>query len=188
MSRLAVAAPGLALSITAQRRQDALDLLIGGTLDLAVGFFPGPGDSFSVTRLLDDDYSVVIRPDALPQDGTVSLGQYLSARHIIVSPGGGLHGLVDAALHLQGQTRRVVAAFPQFLPALAAVAETGCFVTMPSSVARKWAPTFGLLVARSPVALRRLTISAVVHRRNARDPRLGWITAQLQAVAYAAGL
>jgi DNA-binding transcriptional LysR family regulator len=188
MSRIAVAAPGLVLSIAAQRRAVALDALVGGTLDLALGYFPDPGDAFCTTPLLDDDYSVVARPNALPPDGDAGLASYLAARHIIVSPGGGLRGLVDAALDLQGLSRRVVAAFPQFLPALAAVAETGCLVTMPSSVARKWAPTFGLVLARSPVPLRRLTISGVVHRRNARDPRLGWITAQLRAVAYAAGL
>ncbi len=188
MSRMAVAAPGLSLAINARRRTDALEGLQAGTLDLALGFFPDPGAAFSATRLLADDYSVVIRPDVLGPGGSVDLDQYLSARHIIVSPGGGLRGLVDAALDLQGLSRRVVAAFPQFLPALAAVAETGCLVTMPSSVARRWAPTFGLVLTRSPVPLRRLTISAVVHRRNARDLRLGWITAQLRAVAYAAGL
>jgi DNA-binding transcriptional LysR family regulator len=186
LARIATAAPGLTLMVAALRRPAALDALVAGTCEIALGFFPQPGEAFAATPLLDDDYAVVGRPDVIGQGGAIGLQHYLDARHIIVSPGGDLRGIVDAALDLQGHKRRVVAAFPQFLPVLAALSETGCIATMPGCIARKWAATFGLALVPAPVALRRLTISAVVHRRNAKDPRLGWITGQLRAVAAAA--
>jgi DNA-binding transcriptional LysR family regulator len=98
---------------------------------------------------------------------------------VLVSPGGDLLGVVDDALETCGLSRRVVAAVPQFFPALAAVAETGCIATLPERLARRYASMLDHIVTNPPLKLPNFTVSALRHRRNKHDPKLLWLLEQI---------
>jgi DNA-binding transcriptional LysR family regulator len=102
---------------------------------------------------------------------------------VLVSLDGGLSGTVDAALAKLGRQRRVVAAVPQFLPALAAVAESRAVVTLPRRVAEAYAPRFGLRCFEPPLPLRPFVVGAAWHRRTDGDPAQRWLREQVVAVA-----
>lgn len=177
--RAAAEAPGMAVSVRGMVRDAALAALTAGEIDLALGFFWSLPDEFVAQPLMDESYAVVARP-ATAMHG---LDDYLAASHVVVSLAGDLTGTVDRALARLGRTRRVIAALPQFFPALATVAATGALATLPRRFADAHAPGFGLAVHPPPLDLRSFTISAVRHRRDARNPMHDWLVDALAAEA-----
>lgn len=177
-------APGLVLSVLPIAHHSALDALAAGEVDLALGRYASVSEPLTATPLYEQGFAVVARSETigpLP----LSLDRYLRLPHVLVSPRGDLLGVVDAKLADFGLSRRVIAAVPQFFPALATVVETGCLATLPDRFARRFAPGLGLVVTCPPLTLPRFTISAVHHRRSANDPKLLWLLNQIGEALYA---
>jgi DNA-binding transcriptional LysR family regulator len=185
IARLQVDAPGMRLIARALGRREALASLTDGTSDLALGFFPNLPDDFIGEALYEEDFSIVARPDHPFLHGPMTLKAFVTARHLIVSPGGDLQGAVDDALALHGLQREVVVAAPLFLPGLAIVAEAGLIAAVPTRLANAFAARFGLEVRPPPLAVRRFTITAVRHRRDGRNGLIDWA---LTLLRHSAGL
>ncbi|MGL6208986.1 MAG: LysR family transcriptional regulator [Paracoccaceae bacterium] len=184
LDRLARLAPGLRLVVRSVGRDAALQALDRGEIDLALGYFWSLGEGYLAEPLYDESYLVVARaghPGVTDQGWT--LEAYAAAAHLLVSPAGGLRGIVDDELARVGQSRRVVASVPLFFPALATVAESDLIATLPARLVRAYAPRFGLSAHPAPVAIRKFTISAVRHRRNLKSGLHDWLQAQISDVA-----
>jgi DNA-binding transcriptional LysR family regulator len=183
VERLCAEAPGLRLAVLPLGRAAAVEALADGRADLAVGFFWGLDDQVVPVPLYEQSFCVVGRPEVMGTEATLSLDRYVALPHVLVSPAGDLRGIVDDALAAKGLARRVVASVPQFFPALATVAATGCIATLPEALVRRHGPAMGLVSAIPPVEVRRFTVSALRHRRNARDARLLWVLDRIRAAA-----
>src|SRR4051812_3121579 len=131
IERLSVQAPGLQVSVRSIGRRAAIDALVAAEIDLALGFFWDPGDQVAVVPLYNESFKVVGRPEVLRNTRTMPIKRYVALPHVLVSPGGDLRGVVDEVLERLGHKRRVVAAVPQFFPALATVAASDCIATLP---------------------------------------------------------
>lgn len=180
------AAPGLTLSVLPLGRAAAVEALTEGRVDLALGLIPDPPDAISGRVLYDEGYLVAGLPAALADAPLIGLDAYCAADHVLVSPGGDLRGVVDDQLERMGRQRRIILGLPAFLPALAAVAQSGALVTLPARIATAFAPGFGLQLAEPPLAVRRFAVSAYWHRRNDGDARRRWLSDQLSALAASA--
>ena len=176
-------APGLGLSVLPLGRAAAVDALIDGRVDLALGFVWALPGVIRSEPLYAESFTVAGRAAALPDAPSLTLPQYLAADHILVSPGGDMEGIVDRHLNDLGQKRRVTLALPAFLPALAAAAATGALVTLPSRIASGFAAGFGLVLAEPPLAIRGFTVATHWHLRSDGDARLAWLRDQLQLAA-----
>lgn len=181
--RLGDLAPGLRLSVRPLSRRAAVEALVADSIDIALGYIWDPGPQVIAEPLYRQGFVVVGRPEVVGADPVIPMTRYLALPHVLVSPEGDLTGIADTALAAQGLARRVVAAVPQFFPALATVAETGCIATLPDRLARRHAPPLGLACAAPPLALRSFTISALRHGRNERDPRLLWVLDRIRDTA-----
>jgi DNA-binding transcriptional LysR family regulator len=174
-------APGLRLVVLPQARRAALDGLAANEIDIALGLFGALPETVIAMPLHEQGFRVVGHPDLLAEPMT--LERYAALPHVLVSPGGDLSGIADDALAAEGLSREVVAAVPQFFPALAAAAATRCLATVPERIAKRFAKPFGLASAEPPLPLRRFTVSALIHRRNERDAALGWLFDRLRQAA-----
>lgn len=179
LARLRQEAPGLTVSFRPAARRDALRALAADELDMALGYFWSLPEEYGAEALFEEGYTVVGRAGH-PALRRLTLERYLQAEHLIVSLEGDLHGVADRALAAQGLSRRVVAAVPFFLPALAAVAGSDMLATLPERLVRSQAARFGLRRARPPIALRSFRVSAVWHRRQARSGRREWLLGQVR--------
>jgi len=178
-ARLRRLAPGLTLSVLPLGRDAAMEALVDGRADLALGFAWNLPDTIGHRPLYTDSYCVAGRPEVLPDAPRIDLDRFCAADHVLVSPAGDLRGVVDDQLAELGRSRRVILGLPAFLPALAAVAASGALVTLPDRVAQAFAPGFGLVTAAPPVPLRPYPVSVYWHRRNDSDPRTLWVMRQL---------
>lgn len=181
VARLRTLAPNLALSILPTGRSEAVQALKDDRADLALGFFRDIPDTCSDHLLYNETYLVAGRPDILPKAPDISLDAYCANDHLLTAPGGGNRGIVDDHLAKIGRKRRVLLSFPAFLPALAATAESGTLLTLPSRVASRFAQKFGLVTAAPPLELPSFPVSVLWHRRNETDPKTQWLKTLLSA-------
>ncbi len=179
-ARLRQRSQGLTLSVLPLGRGAAMEALSEGRADLVLGYVWDLPDAISGEPLYHESFLVAGRPDALPHAPHISLDAYCAADHVLISPGGDLRGVVDDQLATMDRRRRVILGLPAFLPALAAVSASGALVTLPTRVARSFAPGFGLVTAEPPVPVRIFPVSVFWHRRNDADPKTLWIRQQLR--------
>jgi DNA-binding transcriptional LysR family regulator len=126
---------------------------------------------FASHTLFDEDFVLVVRAGhALAKDP--SLARYCEALHLVVSHTGDARGFVDDVLARQGRTRRVALTVPNFMYALALVAESDLVCALPRRFAAMHAPRFGTVVLEAPLPLPRFELSLMVpHRQiDARRP------------------
>ncbi len=181
LRRLADVAPGARLVVRPFSREQAVEALQDGSLDLAIGFFFAPSRDVVIEPLYQERYCVIMRAGHPLLGQPMTADSYAGARHLVVSPGGDLSGIVDSALAALQLERRVDAAIPLFFPAMAAVAATDLIATVPHRMAEAHAASFGLVSLDPPVAIRSFEVSLVRHRRNARSGMVNWLCSQIRS-------
>ncbi|WP_337924763.1 LysR substrate-binding domain-containing protein [Szabonella alba] len=177
-----LSASGLRLSVLPLGRADAVEALTEGRADLALGFIWDLPDTIMGDPLYEETFLVTDLPQALPDAPLVSLDAYCAADHVLISPAGGLRGVVDDRLAAMGRSRTITLGLPAFLPALAAVVSSGALLTLPARLAQGLASGFGLVTATPPLEVFRFPVSVFWHRRNSADPRTIWLRDELVQV------
>jgi DNA-binding transcriptional LysR family regulator len=175
-------APRTRLIFRSLSRKAALDALGTAEIDLAIGYFPQVGGEYGLQVLYQENYSVVMRRHHPLGQAKLTPKRYCGAEHLLVSIGGDLSGIVDQTLVALGFERRVVAAVPLFLPALATVSRTDLVCTVPSRLAERYAASHRLIVRSPPVTIRSFAVHMIWHRRTANEPALKWIRQQFATI------
>lgn len=178
---LAKEAPSVTLQALPVSRPDILAALTDGALDIAIGVFPNHGDQFLSAPLYRDDYLVACRNGHRMMTGTLTLDRFLGEKHVLVAPRGDLTGVVDDALSEMGRQRDIVLTLPQFFPAFAILETSDLIGVLPSRLVRHFAQKFGLAHQAPPLDIRDFGVSALRHRRNARNPLHLWLVDKLKA-------
>ena len=96
-----------------------------------------------------------------------TLDRYCEMQHLVVSHTGDPYGFVDEVLAEQGRSRRIALTVPNFMFALAVVAETDLIAALPRRFAAMHAPRFGVVTVEAPLPLGRFRLNA----RSLRRPR-----------------
>lgn len=106
-----------------------------------------------------------------------SLANYCAMRHLLVSLIGDDRGMVDDALAKEGLSRRVVLTVPNFMMALATIAESDMIATLPRRLVQRHAARFGLDLREIPLrAPRRPDDIGVVSTKAAMaDAGIAWL-------------
>ncbi|EJE53105.1 transcriptional regulator [Acidovorax sp. CF316] len=179
--------PALSLSVHAiGSRDSAVDLLDAGTIDAAIGVPPTQAENRILTRsvMRDEFITIVRRGHPAVQDG-MSMQVFLALRHVLVSPEGDRHGLVDQALAYLGQRRTLGLALPQMFAAPSMVAQTDMVATVMGRVARQSPHWRKLAAFTPPVTLPVIGYDLMWHRRNDAHPAQQWLRDQVAALAAA---
>ena len=105
----------------------ASDLAVGldtGDIDLAVGYVPQLRDKFRRSRLFEEHYVCMTRPDhPLGRRGPLTLKEFLSARHVLISSMGSGHQVLERTLAEHGVQDNVALRVPHFVVVPLIVAE-----------------------------------------------------------------
>ncbi|MER2509446.1 MAG: LysR substrate-binding domain-containing protein [Amaricoccus sp.] len=191
LDRLAADAPGVAIGVpqllprggdvsVALAWSDALADLDARALDIAIiphDDFPA---RFARRSLYTEDFVIAARAGH-PFLREPSLDAYRAARHLVVSQSGDPRGFVDDALADQGAARLVALTVPNFLFALAELADSDLISALPRRFAAMHGPRFGVAHVEPPIALPRFDMSLVTPRPALMDAGLAWMAGLVEA-------
>ena len=93
----------------------------------------------------------------------------------MVSLSGEPHGFVDEALAARGRSRRIALTVPNFMFALAVIAETDVISALPRRFVAANASRFGVVAVEPPLPLTRFRLHAVAPRAAMMDEGLVWL-------------
>jgi DNA-binding transcriptional LysR family regulator len=163
-------------------RKPALAELRSGELDMALGFFFRPGSDVETSELYRETYSVVMRKGHGLAKKKLTMKRYADAEHLLTSPSGELHGVVDAGLARHHLERDVVGSVPLFLLALATVAKTDLISTVPARLAQSYGKAAGLTIVPPPIEIRSFPVHLAWHQRSSTEPALKWFRELMKSV------
>ncbi|PVZ20553.1 MULTISPECIES: LysR family transcriptional regulator [unclassified Pseudomonas] len=178
-------APNLSVNVHAFNDRDhAVDMLDAGVIDAAVGVLPSHQDGRILTRpILRDAFVTLIAHSHPAARRAMDIDTYLSLTHVLASPEGERHGLVDQALAQLGKQRKLAVTLPQMFAVPAIIASSGMTATVLKRIALS-SPTGGkLALFPPPVALPEITFHLIWHRRADGNPAQEWFRAMIESVA-----
>ena len=187
IARTAGIGPRITITSLTLSSDDALDALLQGRVDLAIGFFEtlpgrGPVGPYISKDIYVEEYVVAGRQGHSYFDGESDIRSYANEPHLLVTPSGVTKGLVDYALDALGLHRNVHATVPQFFPALSVLEHSDMIATLPCKIATLYAARFNLRFAPLPFPGPTFSVRAVRHQRDAESPVHRWLIEMLRTI------
>jgi DNA-binding transcriptional LysR family regulator len=150
------------------------------TLDIAIAPFSDIPARFVSQTLYDEDFVIASRPGH-PFAKSPSLDTFCAAQHLLVSQSGDSYGLVDKLLGERGLARRVALTVPNFMQALAVIAETDLIVAIPRHFMAQHAKRFGLTKTEPPFPIGGNPLQSATSKAAMMDAGIAWLFGMLDA-------
>jgi DNA-binding transcriptional LysR family regulator len=171
---LAREAPGIDLSVRHLLPQDGVAALDQGSVDLVVLALDEVPARFFSKVVLEEEFVIAARAGH-PYLKTPSLRRYCALEHMLVSITGDPAGFLDRALAEKGLSRRVALSVPNFMLALAALADSDLVAALPRSLLAAHGQRFDLGSVKAPLPLRRWQLRAVAPQAAMSDLGVAWL-------------
>ena len=160
--------------------------LRSGAFDAAIGFYPEANALDPRTRSADlfaEENVCVARRGHPLMKKQFTLRDFAAARHIGVFYRDETVGLVDNILAGHGLRRRLQAATPHFLAAVAAVANSDLVAVLPAGLAARYRTALRLEVRKSPLRLPRFHMRLLWDEHTSEDPGQQWLRGEIVRAA-----
>ncbi|EKK4014318.1 LysR family transcriptional regulator [Cronobacter sakazakii] len=182
MHRLQRDAPGLRFELRYLPHSPALNELLAGEMDLALGFST-PEDirhpELDEIDWLEDDYVVI----SSARRAQLTFEDYLAARHVVVTPWNEKQGVLDSQLEKMGYTRHIALKTPSMLGAPFIVAESDLLMALPRFAAQKLLPATDIRIFELPFNVPSFEVKIYSHQRSGKRGATDWLKRVLQALA-----
>jgi len=152
------------------------------TMDAAIACVPDAFPAFYRQRLFTDHDACAIRQGNQVSRGIQNRKQFLSAKHVAVTPGGLAEDPVDTWLQEEGCKRNVVLSVPSYLQALHVVAASDLIAVIPARLARSYAKVLKLRVVAVPLDVGTFDEFLLHPARTHDDPGCIWFRRLLKEV------
>ena len=148
-------------------------LLESGDLDLAIGFLPDLDAGFFQQKLFTDKFVCVVNSNHPRIKDKLTLEQYQTESHVVVTQQGTGHGIVDQTLAALKIHRNVGLRIPNYLGISPTMEITEFLATVP----RRFAMAFGkhIRMVELPFKIPEYRVMQHWHERYARDPGVEWL-------------
>lgn len=174
VSEAARVAPRVSLRFLGETSADTADLG-RGTVDLEIGSSTAGHADIAYDHAVDDHLVGMARRGNPLVGADVDLDGFTAAPHVIVSRRGRFRDGLDEALAALGRTRVVVASVASTAAALEIVRATDALITVPSSVAGRFAGDPAFRAFALPIELPRVPVVLAWHRRLSTDLAHVWL-------------
>ena len=143
-------------------------------MDVAVVPIDGIPARFFGRTLFEEDFVIAARAGH-PFAENPTLERYCEMQHLVVSMTGDAYGFVDTALAEHGRSRRIALTVPNFMFAVAVVAESELISALPRSFVAMHGARFGVTASEAPLPLPRFRLNAVASKAAMMDAGLAWL-------------
>lgn len=161
--------------------QPALDDLEARAIDIAIVPIHEIPARFAGQILYEEEFVIASRAGH-PYAKSPNLKRFCEMRHLLVSLTGDAHGFVDTALADRRLRRRIELTVPNFMMALAIIAETDLIAALPKQLVAMHAARFRVVSTKAPLPPRRDLIRAVVSRAALMDAGVAWLFGVIQDI------
>lgn len=169
---LADAAPDVELSAL-EWPSDLLDDLEKNKVDLIIGGTSAPSQDLHQRIVAHDEMKGLVRKKH-PFASNMTLDNYLSLNHIIISSAGEGVSAIDVLLKQLGKERKIAIRVPHFFAALEIIANTDYMILVPGHFARRYVDKDKFEIIDPPFEIPTLEISMFWHARMHQDPLHTW--------------
>jgi DNA-binding transcriptional LysR family regulator len=142
-------------------------------MDIAVIPFDDIAPRFHHRTLYEEDFVIAMRAGH-PLAKAPTLDRYCETQHLVVSHTGDAYGFVDEILARRGRSRRIALTVPNFMFALAVIAETNLVTALPRRFAATYAPRFNVVTVEAPLPLGRFRLTAIAPKAAMMDAGVAW--------------
>ncbi|WP_291117884.1 LysR family transcriptional regulator [Hydrogenophaga sp.] len=151
-----------------------------GEADLAMGYFPDLNKQvFFHQRLYMHTFACVMRADHPHAQTHLSLKDFESLDHALVSSPARSTDLVDRFIERKGIHRHVVLRTPHYMSLAAVIAESELVATVPLAAGMSVARSGAIRLVRPPFDPPRFAVQQHWHRLYRHDTRNQWLRAQV---------
>ena len=173
------------LEVVSQRvaRRDMETQLAAGKLDFAVDVLLPVSNQTSHQLLRQDRLVVVARSEHPLTRGTLKMGDYLAAKHILVSSRTEGPGIEDFELSRLGVQRDIRLRCQHYFAACRVAESTDLLLTMPETYARIITERASLTLMDPPAQLPSIDVHLYWHKAYEKEPALIWFREQLRGIA-----
>lgn len=184
IKRVRELAPGVELHVRQPSDYLPEAALENGNINVALGFEVSLETPTRLHQqsLFHDVFVTIVRESHPVIDDSLSLEQFIALEHVLISPSGDEHGIVDHWLSQNYLSRKVVLLVPHFLSAPLIIAQTDLALTLPYRVAERFVQMAPLKLLQTPITFPRYQMSMIWHPLYEKDPAQQWIRAQIQTI------
>lgn len=174
MKAIHIAAPEINFELCHLPHNPALNELLAGEVDLALSFSE-PDEAkhpdLDEIDLFQDEFVVISNS----RRKTLSLEEYLSAGHLVVTPWNEKKGLLDTHLERLGLERRIALKTPSMLSSPYVVAESELLMAIPSYVADHLNEVKEVKTFKLPFSAPPFTVKIYSHKRSGKKKSTDWL-------------
>jgi len=187
-SHLATQAPDVELQVRGfTNREHAEELLESGVAHAVVGVPASWGANVLTRPLFQERFVSIVRKRHPLAGKKLTMKRFLAFPHLLVSPEGDRHGLVDAKLAELGLARRLGISLPQMYAAPRIVASTNFIATLMAGVVESSAELANVDILATPLTLPAVSFVLAWHRRNDSHPAQRWFRGLIADVGESIG-
>lgn len=168
-------APRARLTMVDLRPDEVVEALDNGEIDLAVGYFFGMPNWAHQQTLRDTRFVCMVRRDHPDIGDTLTLDQFLRARHALYATSGSMHYGVEQALARLNLTRDVALTVPRFSALPFLVAQTDLLVTVPEDLGELFTGLLEVKLLTLPLPQPGFQIKQYWHERLHAAPAHRWL-------------
>jgi DNA-binding transcriptional LysR family regulator len=183
LEQLETVAPYIKIQIKSGDRQHRLELLDRGEIDLLCGLIPERIDWHERQLLFREQFVCVCRRDRHFSGVSLSLEEYVSASHLLVSVQEDMVGRVDYVLKKQDLKRHIALSIPHFLVAPSVLTRTNLIATLPERIAREFTSNLNLKISPCPIPLKGFSVYMRWHQSNKNNVAHVWLRTLIQEIA-----
>lgn len=129
---------------------------------------------FVAQTIGQEDFVIAMRAGH-PFAAAPTLERYCAMLHLVTSQTGDSYGYVDRVLAARGLSRRVALTVPNFMLALALLAETDLVAAMPRSFIAMHGARFGVTSVEAPLPFDRFRIRLIAPKVAMMDAGVAWL-------------
>ncbi len=186
IERIALRAPGIDIHVKRTELPFPEAALEHNDLDVVLGFdtILKPPVYLSRSKLFDDRMiCVVSKKHQVVKKRELTLEEYVSCKHMLISRTGTRVGLIDDWLAERALARRIALIVPHFLSAPFIVAKTDMILSLPERIANAFVGLAPLKILPLPIELPAYDLVMVWHPLRDPDPAHRWLRDQIMEVS-----
>ena len=184
LQRLRHEAPGVCLRSVSLPADEVAGGLEGGTIDLALGYFPNlKRHNFFRQTLFSDSFTCLIRADHPVKASRLSPKQFRQLDHAVVRAESRTEEVIERFLARRRIQRRITLTTPHFASVPPIVEQSDLVVTVPVPLAKYFSTvSAGIRIVRPPFEPPRIDLKQIWHRKFHHDARSRWLRSLMCAL------